>query len=160
MISFEILKKYSSRDLADINRLIPQIAEKPHLLSPRELQCVLNEGAHCNLVIARDQERKRIAGMAAVTFARVPTGLLAMVEDVVVDSDYRGMGIGAKLTKQLISLAKKRKAKHVSLTTNPARTAANAMYKKLGFFLKETNYYRINLHLPKPNLVRMKSEKH
>ncbi|MDO8467199.1 MAG: GNAT family N-acetyltransferase [bacterium] len=157
MISFEILRKYSDRDRADINRLLPQIAEKPHLLSKKEFQKVLNEKDNCNLVVARDSIKKRIAGMAAVTFARVPTGLLAMVEDVVVDSDYRGMGIGAKLTEKLIALAKKRMAKHISLTTNPAREAANAMYKKMGFFLKETNYYRINLHLPKPNLKRGKN---
>ena len=58
------------------------------------------------------------------------------------------------LTKEMFrNNARKKKAKHISLYTNPKRIAANAMYQEIGFFKKDTNYYRINLLLPKPTSV-------
>lgn len=149
MIKIEILKKPTGKDLRDINSLIPQIAQKPHLLSIKELKQVTDQEG-CRLIIARDTKESKIAGMSAVTLVYIPTGLIATIEDVVVDEKYRGMGIGRKLTQKMIDVAKQKRAKTISLTTNPAREAANAMYQKMGFFKKETNYYRINLFLPKP----------
>jgi len=151
MIKIEVLKKPSRQDLKDINRLIPQIADRPHLLTMRELKQVVLQDS-CRLIVARmkQEEKNRIVGMSAVSLVYVPTGLITMIEDVVVDKDARGLGLGKKLTKKMISVAVKKRAKHISLTTHPTRKAANAMYKKLGFFKKKTNYYRINLFLPKP----------
>ncbi len=153
MIKIEILKKPTAADLKDINALLPQIAQKPHLLSMRELKLVTNQDS-CRLIVARDMKESRIAGMSALTSVYVPTGLITTIEDVVVDEKYRGKGIGRKLTQKMIDVAKKGRAKHISLTTNPAREAANAMYQKMGFFKKETNYYRINLFLPKPTKLK------
>ena len=149
MIKVEILKKPTGEDLRGINLLIPQIAQKPHLLSMKELRRVTDQES-CRLIIARDTKESRIVGMSAVTLIYIPTGLIAAIEDVVVDEKYRGMGIGRKLTQKMINVAKQKRAKTISLTTNPAREAANAMYQKMGFLKKETNYYRINLYLPKP----------
>jgi len=68
----------------------------------------------------------------------------------VVDELFRGKGIGKKLIHKLIDIARKKKAKHISLYTNTKRVAANVMYQEMGFFKKDANYYRINLLLPKP----------
>jgi len=68
-----------------------------------------------------------------------------IIEDVVVDKNYRGKGIGRKLTEMLIKEAKKRKADCVELTSNPKRAEANAMYESMGFEKRETNCYRLNL---------------
>lgn len=147
-----ILTKPTARDLIDINALISQIAERPHLLTMRELKRIVDQKKNCRLVVMRDHIGKRIGivGMATVTLTHIPTGLVALVEDVVVDEAFRGKGIGKKLIHALIAIAEKEKAKHISLYTNPKRAAANAMYQEIGFFKKETNYYRINLLLPKP----------
>lgn len=151
MITIEILKKLTPQDLKDINRLIPQIADRPHLLTMRELKRVISQDS-CRLIVARMKKegRNRIVGMSAVTLVYVPTGLITMIEDVVVDKDARGFGIGKKLTKKMISVVTQKRAKHISLTTNPKNKASNDMYKNLQFFLKKTNFYRINLFLPKP----------
>ena len=158
MIKIEILTKPTIRDLKDINNLLPQIAQKPHLLNIGELRKVTGQKG-CRLIIARDGRAGRIVGASALTLVYIPTGLITTVEDVIVDEKYRGFGIGRKLTQKMIDVAKKQRAKHISLTTNPAREAANAMYKKMGFLLKETNYYRINLYLPKPNSKKNPSSK-
>lgn len=153
MITIEILKRPTAKDVRDINILLPQIAQKPHFLSLGELKRITKQGDHCNVVIARAKVGKErpIVGMATVTLTDVPTGRVAMVEDVIIDEAFRGYGLGRKLIDKLIFIADKKKAKHISLYTNVARIAANAMYQKMGFFKKEANYYRINLLLPKPN---------
>lgn len=150
-IKIEILTRPTGKDLADINILLTQIAAQPHFLSVRELKRITSQKS-CRLVVVRTRvgQRFTIVGMASLTLVYIPTGLIAVVEDVVVDEDFRGRGLGTKLTRKLIDIASWMKAKHIGLYTNPARAAANAMYQKMGFVKKDTNYYRINLFLPKP----------
>jgi ribosomal protein S18 acetylase RimI-like enzyme len=46
---------------------------------------------------------------------------------------------------RLIALAREYDAEKIELTSNPKRTAANHLYRKLGFKLRETNHYRMTL---------------
>jgi ribosomal protein S18 acetylase RimI-like enzyme len=73
---------------------------------------------------------------------RIPTGIRAWIEDVVVDSSARGMGIGKELNLAALELAKKAGAKTVELTSRPSREQANQLYKNIGFVKRETNVYR------------------
>jgi ribosomal protein S18 acetylase RimI-like enzyme len=41
-----------------------------------------------------------------------------------------------------IRLAGERGARTVDLTSRPSRTAANTLYERIGFALRETNVYR------------------
>lgn len=153
MVKIEVFKKARLSDLDDINILVAQIAAKPHLLSFQEFTRVVKQ-RHCRLVVARSRAAKKsaIIGMATVTLNYIPTGLVAVVEDVVVDASFRGQGIGKKLIRKLIDIASRLGAKHISLYTGTgfSRAAANKMYHDLGFFKKDVNYYRVNLLLPKP----------
>ena len=67
------------------------------------------------------------------------------VEDVVVDGTARGKGLGQKLVMAAIEKAKERGATSVNLTSSPTRTAANALYQKMGFNQRETNVYRYDI---------------
>ena len=151
MTKIEILSRPTKNDLEDVNALLPQLAKRPHFMNIGEFKRIAGQKA-CRLAVARREigTRSMIVGMATLTLVYIPTGLIAVIEDVVVDGNFRRLGIGKKLTQKLINIASKLKAKHISLSTNPARLAANAMYKKMGFLKKETNCYRINLYLPKP----------
>lgn len=151
MIDLEILSEPTSKDLEEIDSLIPQIAKEPHLLSLKELQKIINQKETCKVVVARASVRgkKSIVGVAVVTLRNVLTGLLADVEDVVVDESWRGEGIGRAINQKLIDIARNSGAKHISLYTNKARVVANAMYQQMGYKkLEDVNYYRINLFLP------------
>jgi ribosomal protein S18 acetylase RimI-like enzyme len=66
----------------------------------------------------------------------------AWIEDVVVDEAARGTGVGEELCTRAIQLAKARGAKTLDLTSRPSREAANALYLRLGFSVRETNVYR------------------
>ena len=69
----------------------------------------------------------------------------AWIEDVVADSAASGQRIGELLSQAALDEARRRGAKTVELTSRPSREAANHIYKKLGFKLRDTNVYRFDL---------------
>jgi ribosomal protein S18 acetylase RimI-like enzyme len=83
-----------------------------------------------------------VVGMLTLVVFRIPTGVRAWIEDVVVDETARGRGVGAALTNRAIELAAVAGAKTVELTSRPSREAANRLYRTLGFEPRETNVYR------------------
>ncbi len=87
----------------------------------------------------------RILGSLTLACYRIPTGTKAWIEDVVVDADARGQGLGELLTAAAIKEARSRGAKDVSLTSRPSREAANRLYRRMGFEPRETNVYRYTL---------------
>ncbi|KAF0108596.1 MAG: hypothetical protein FD146_482 [Anaerolineaceae bacterium] len=93
------------------------------------------------LLIARHPDDGPIVGAAALIVYRVPTGIRARLEDVVVDESARGLGIGEALTREALRLARASGADGVALTSSPRREAANRLYQKMGFKRWETNLY-------------------
>jgi len=59
-----------------------------------------------------------------------------------VDEGARGLGVGAALTNAAAAEAQRQGVRSLDLTSRPSREAANALYRKLGFQLRETNVYR------------------
>jgi ribosomal protein S18 acetylase RimI-like enzyme len=72
----------------------------------------------------------------------IPTALRAWIEDVVVDNEARGRGVGEALTASAVNLAKQRGAKTVDLTSRQSREAAHRLYEKAGFHVRDTSVYR------------------
>lgn len=72
----------------------------------------------------------------------IPTGVRAWIEDVVVDRDVRGRGVGQALTRCVLNHAREQGARAVDLTSRPSREAANVMYVKVGFVQRDTKVYR------------------
>jgi ribosomal protein S18 acetylase RimI-like enzyme len=64
---------------------------------------------------------------------------------VIVDESARGAGIGELLTNAAIDRARSAGARAVGLTSRPAREAANRLYLRLGFEMRDTNVYRLKL---------------
>jgi len=123
-------------------RLVPQLSSS----SPpptREQLAELVDGPDTVLFVARVDGR--IMGSLTLAFYRIPTGLKAWIEDVVVDDDARGRGVGAALNEAALAAARRRGAKDVSLTSRPSREAANRLYQRIGFERRETNVYRYTL---------------
>ena len=85
----------------------------------------------------------RLVGSLTLALYRIPTGLKAWIEDVVVDESVRGQGVGEALSRQAIDEARRRGAKNLSLTSRAARETANRLYQRLGFDRYETNVYRL-----------------
>ncbi|MHB1711339.1 MAG: GNAT family N-acetyltransferase, partial [Acidimicrobiales bacterium] len=83
-----------------------------------------------------------IVGSLTLVLFRIPTGLRAWIEDVVVDESARGAGAGEALVIAAIERARDYGAKSVDLTSRPDRDAANRLYVRLGFEARATNVYR------------------
>nr|MDQ3352391.1 GNAT family N-acetyltransferase [Actinomycetota bacterium] len=87
----------------------------------------------------------RIVGSLTFVTFRIPTGMKAWIEDVVVDESVRGRGVGELLNRAALDEARRRSIDSVSLTSRPSRDAANRLYQRIGFEPRETNVYRYRL---------------
>ena len=63
----------------------------------------------------------------------------------VVASSARRRGVGAALNAAAIAEARRRGAITVELTSHPARAAANRLYQRMGFVVRDTNVYRYSI---------------
>lgn len=123
-------------------RLVPQLSSSNPPPSAGDLREILADGGS-SLFVARVDGR--IVGSLTLATFRIPTGLRAWIEDVVVDESARGHGVGEALNRAALADARARGAVTVDLTSRPSREAANRLYRKLGFVARETNVYRYTL---------------
>ena len=122
-------------------RLVPQLTTN-NPPPTRDDLVALVESESATLLVARHPDADGpIVAAACLTVYRVPTGIRAIIEDVVVDESTRGQGIGEALVRRLLEIARAKGAGGVTLTSNPKREAANRLYQRLGFQRRETNVY-------------------
>ena len=139
-MQIEIQSKFSEELLDAFTRLIPHLKISFPLLTRDELNSLLASDAS-TLMTARDESTGQIIGMLTLIVYRVPTGIRARIEDVVVDESMRGRGIAVELVQRALEIAREKGADGVALTSNPKREAANRLYQKVGFKKWETNVY-------------------
>jgi len=140
-MKIEKIEKVSDTDLTKINKLLPQLSASAQNLDHVTLANII-ESDSSHVLVARENEE--IFGMLTLVVFRIPTGVRAWIEDVVVSENARGKGVGRLLIEEAIRLAKEYNAKTIDLTSRPTREAANRLYQKIGFQQRETNVYRIN----------------
>ena len=124
----------------EVRRLVGQLSRSASPPSDAEIEEIILSPAS-RLLLARD-DSGTLVGMMTLAVFRIPTGVRAWVEDVVVDTGRRGQGIGAGLIEASLELAERLGARTVDLTSRPGREDANRLYRRLGFVQRETNVYR------------------
>ncbi|MEW6028345.1 MAG: GNAT family N-acetyltransferase [Chloroflexota bacterium] len=139
MMRIEIVHQASEELFDAFRRLVPQLTSNNPPPTREDLSALVQSEATALLAAYADDES--ILGAASVTVYRVPTGIRAIIEDVIVDQSARGRGIGEALVRAALEVARERGAAGVSLTSNPKREAANKLYLKMGFKRRETNAY-------------------
>ena len=77
--------------LEQLNVLIPQLSKSANPLTFDELEKIISSSA-THLYIA--EEDNNVLGMLSLVIFPIPTGLRSWVEDVVVDAQARGRGLG------------------------------------------------------------------
>ena len=122
--------------------LIPQLSRSNPAPTRAELEALVASEAS-TLFVARVDGR--IAGLLTLAMFRIPTGVRAWIEDVVVDESARGHGVGEALNRAALDHARANGAITVDLTSRPSREAANRLYKRMGFEQRDTNVYRYTL---------------
>ncbi|QII87168.1 GNAT family N-acetyltransferase [Bordetella hinzii] len=120
-------------------RLLPQLSRSAAPLTAAQLQEIVTTPGN-DVFVARVQGR--IVGTLTLVHFRIPTGVRAWIEDVVVDGQTRGSGAGQALVLAAVARARELGARTLDLTSNPAREAAHRLYEKTGFALRDTRVYR------------------
>ncbi len=140
-VPVEIATQASGELLAACHRLIPQLSSSAKPITNSELAEIVSSESTLMFVARVDNQ---IVGLLTLAIFRIPTAVRAWIEDVVVDSSARGLGVGEALNLAAIAEATRRGAKTVDLTSRPSREAANKLYKRLGFIERDTNVYRFD----------------
>lgn len=93
--------------------LIPQLSTSSSPITMAELREIVGDSATV-VFVARDGGV--IVGLLTLAMFRIPTGMRAWIEDVVVDGRARGKGVGEALNRAALATARQRGAKTVDLT--------------------------------------------
>jgi ribosomal protein S18 acetylase RimI-like enzyme len=156
--NIERLIKITKKEVQEISSLLSQLTDSGYPGTLEYLSKVTHSGTSILYVAREGGEEKefggkggqegeetkgsRIIGMATLGWYFAPTGMKAWLEDVVVDKAFRGRGIGEGLVQKALEGAREIGARRLDLTSNPQRIAARALYKKLGFQIKDTGLFR------------------
>ena len=138
-IEISICESVDEIVVAAFERLIPQLSSSSSLPTAEQLVEILDHDAS-TVLLAKDGDM--IVGSMTLIVFPIPTGVRAWIEDVVVDEQARGKGVGKALNQRAMEIAMKAGAKTIDLTSRPSREAANRLYQRLGFKARDTNIYR------------------
>lgn len=126
--------------------LMPQLSTSARPPTIGELDDIVRSDSS-TMFIARDQldPANPVVGTLTLVTFRIPTGIRAWIEDVIVDGRARGRGIGEALVEAAIERASIHGVVSIDLTSRPTRAAANRLYERLGFKLRDTNVFRYRI---------------
>jgi ribosomal protein S18 acetylase RimI-like enzyme len=144
-MQIEQIREATDEYVAALARLVPLLSTSVPPPTREQVAQMVASPAIVQL-IARDPECDgRIVGTLTLAMFRIPTGLRAWIEDVIVDAGSRGKGVGEALTRAALEKAREAGARTVDLTSRPSRETANRLYVRVGFVRRETNTYRYDL---------------
>jgi ribosomal protein S18 acetylase RimI-like enzyme len=143
-VDVEILQDTTDEVLKAFGRLLPQLSRSAEPLDAETLQTLVAWPGNRLLIARVDGD---IVGALTLVMFPIATGWRAWIEDVVVDESARGQGVGAALTQEAVRLARADGARTVDLTSRPSREAANRLYERLGFQLRDSKVYRLTAEL-------------
>ena len=138
------IERITSADVSTaeaISLLLKQLSSQEFSFSERELSALVNDSSSSLFLLFAED---KIAGMLTLGTYLSPTGRKAWIEDVVVDSQERGKGYGKMFVEHAIEYARTLSPCTLMLTSNPARIAANELYRASGFEQKITNVYKMS----------------
>jgi ribosomal protein S18 acetylase RimI-like enzyme len=141
-----VVETYIATEVTDelkaaMDRLVPQLSKSNPPPTREALQQMIDSDASI-LFMCRDETG--VLGTLTLILFRIPTGIRAWIEDVIVDEAARGKGVGRVLNEAAIDHAFAEGAVTVDLTSRPSREAANRLYSRIGFVPRDTNVYRFS----------------
>ncbi|HQZ33756.1 MAG TPA: GNAT family N-acetyltransferase [Ilumatobacteraceae bacterium] len=141
-VTIEVANEATDELVRAFAELIPQLSQSSPPPDAAQVAALVDDPGSVVFLARLNGE---IVGTLTLVLYRIPTGLKAWIEDVVVDASARGHGVGDLLNQAALEAARHRGVKAVSLTSRPSREAANRLYQRIGFTLRETNVYRYDV---------------
>jgi GNAT superfamily N-acetyltransferase len=140
----EVVRETTDEIQAALARLLPQL--NPTLPVPHiaRLQRLLADPA-VTLLVAKDGDQ--IVGTTTVIVYTTPFWIKARLDEVVVDADARGKGVGEALVRAALDIGREKGAQVAELQSGrgEAREAAHRLYERLGFKIRDSDVMRIVL---------------
>ncbi len=144
-IAFESGEKILSK----VKKMILSYEETEELVKKLDASAKIEEfniyTAQLNGYVSRKYDGEKLIGLGWIFPRQTLLRKQAVIEDMIVDENYRGKGYGKEIVLDLIRWAKENGVEIIELTSNPKRIAANELYKKVGFRLHPTNHYLLDL---------------
>lgn len=141
--TIESLSSSDASTAEAIRILIEQLTGRESTFGEDDLRNTLQDSAS-RLFVMRHNDN--IVGMITLGIYFCPTGRKVWIEDVVIDRELRGKGLGQRLVEFAINYVKENLSPcSLMLTSRPSRIAANELYRKSGFEQRQTNVYKINI---------------
>ena len=137
----EVATEATDELVAAFGRLLPQLSRSAKPLDRGAVSRMVSHDAN-TLFVARS-DAGVILGTLTLVMVPIPSGLRARIEDVVVDTEARGLGIGSALTQAAIDAARQAGARTLDLTSRPERDSAGRLYERLGFRQRDSRLYRL-----------------
>jgi len=140
-MQIEKIDRVTEEIFTAVQRLVPLLGAHKPIPTWDDLVALVDSGTSRLLVARFPDPDSSIIGMLTISLYRVPTGGRSIVEDLVVDTDFRNKGIAKALLLFAIEVAREAGANGVALTSNFRRVEANQLYLRMGFKKRETNAY-------------------
>lgn len=129
---------------AALARLLAQLNSRLPAPTMERLQRIIDDPAVTLLVAMEGDE---IIGTSTVIVYSTPFWIKARLDEVVVDEGARGKGVGEALVQACLDIGRERGAQVAELQSGhgPERAAAHRLYERMGFRIRETDVFRIEL---------------
>lgn len=145
------LTKASHSDIPALIELLMTLFEQEAEFEPNSeaqssaLSKIISDPKIGIVLVAKDNEK--IFGMVNLLFTESTAlgSTVAIIEDMIVLSAFRGEGIGSQLIDYAISEAKNVGCKRITLLTDIGNTQAQSFYQKKGFMKSKMTPYRLLL---------------
>ena len=130
------ITRFNKKTLLGINKILLQWSKTGYQMTPEYFTSLITHS--CVLVI---YDKNDIIGTVTLVRIYKLSGLKGTIEHLIISEKYRGKGLGEKLMRHAIDLAKKLHIEKLFLTCDLDRVAANSLYQKLGFKIEKNNFY-------------------
>lgn len=97
------------------------------------------------VIVARDSKLYNPAGLVVANSFSNGVDVVGRIDNMVVDPQHRGNNLGELLMRAATDWVKAQDAVSVEFTSRPERETANALYQRMGFVLRRTNVYSLEL---------------
>jgi GNAT superfamily N-acetyltransferase len=123
----------TNQNVRDLNHLLPQLSKSATPITKWWLRKLLWKGTRIFLAF----DGKRIIGATLLIPTYLLVGRKDWIEDVIVDGEYQGLGIGNRLMDMAEGVSRKGNPKHINLTSSDDRGVARAWYQRRGYKLRD-----------------------
>ena len=146
MIDISPLREYDGDVAAAMGKLRQQLSAR-HDGSPIEREKIeeLIESPYHDIIMA--QEDGKLIGMAIVSIVMSTLDRNVYLEDLVVDSNCRGQGVGGQMLEAIKDWGRQKGCRRLEFTSSSRekKEGAAGFYESHGAELRDTNCFRVEL---------------